>query len=205
MVMIQGSPYRRLIKINGKLLPPERQSQEQQKLETTVAQRRSESEQEKDRRIGKYDEDRKRNQALMSQLTKAFEFKLTGEQTLNGHAVYVLEATPRPGYEPPDLKTQVLKGMRGKLWIDKKTFQWVKVEARVIHPVSIEGFLAQVQPGTRFELEKAPVTDHIWLPQHFAMKAKAKVLFLFSHHSQANEHYFDYHPAGAAQTTGCEQ
>jgi len=30
--------------------------------------------------------------------------------------------------------------MEGKLWIDEKTFQWVKVEATVIRPVSIEGF-----------------------------------------------------------------
>jgi hypothetical protein len=43
--------------------------------------------------------------------------------------------------------------MEGTLWIDKKTFQWVKVEATVIRPVSIAGFLAQVQTGRRFELE----------------------------------------------------
>jgi hypothetical protein len=47
--------------------------------------------------------------------------------------------------------------MQGKLWIDKDSFQWVKVEAQVMHPVSIEGFLAKVEPGTHFELEKEPV------------------------------------------------
>lgn len=41
------------------------------------------------------------------------------------------------------------------------------VEATVIHPVSIEGFLAQVEPGTQFKLEKMPVADGIWLPKHF--------------------------------------
>jgi hypothetical protein len=85
--------------------------------------------------------------------------------------------------------------MEGKLWIDEKTFQWVKVEARVIRPVSIGGFLAQVEPGTRFELEKMPVAEGIWLPKHFAMKSQAKVLFFFTRKSQADETYYGHHKA----------
>ena len=78
----------------------------------------------------------------MEQLTKALDFKLVGEQKLGPYEVYVLKATPRPGYEPPNIESKVLTGMEGKLWIDEKTFQWVKVEATVVRPVSIEGFLA---------------------------------------------------------------
>ena len=85
--------------------------------------------------------------------------------------------------------------MEGKLWIDEKTFQWVKVEARVISPVSIGGFLAQVKPGTHFELQKTPVADSVWLPMHFAMKSEAKVLFLFTRKWQADETYYSYHKA----------
>jgi hypothetical protein len=48
----------------------------------------------------------------------------------------------------------VLTGMEGKLWIDEKTFQWVKVEATVIRPVSIEGFLAEVEPGYTLRTRK---------------------------------------------------
>ena len=64
------------------------------------------------------------------------------------------ESNTSPRYEPPNNEAKVLTGMEGMLWIDKTTFQWVKVEATVIQPVSIAGFLAQVQPGTCFELEK---------------------------------------------------
>jgi hypothetical protein len=67
--------------------------------------------------------------------------------------------------------------MQGKLWIDKPTCQWVNVEAEVVHPVSIAGFLAQVQPGTRFELEKMPVVEGSWLPKHFSTKMWAKSFF----------------------------
>lgn len=192
-IMILGSPYERLVKVNGKALSSEEQAEEQKKLDAAIAQRRSESAQQRSQRIAKYEKDRKRNHLLMEQLTKAFDFKLNGEQKLNGHEVYLLTATPRSGYQPPNMEAKVLTGMQGKLWVDKQTYQWVKVEARVIHSVSIEGFVARVEPGTRFELEKVPVTDDIWLPQHFAMKSKAKVFFLFTHHTQEDDSYYGYH------------
>ena len=65
------------------------------------------------------------------------------------------------------------------LRIDTRTFQWVKVEAEIIHSVWIGGFLARVDPGTRFEVEYSPVTDKVWLSAHYALKSHAKVLFLF--------------------------
>ena len=110
----------------------------------------------------------------------------------------MLEATPRPGYVPPTRDTKVLTGMEGKLWIDTKTFQWVKVEAKVVRPVWIEGFLARVDPGTQFELEYAPVTNEVWLPTRFAMQSHAKVMFLFPRRGRANEVYFAYQQAGGS-------
>ena len=129
---------------------------------------------------------------MMEQLVDAFNFKLLGEQKLDGFDVYVLSAKPRPGYQPPNIETKALTGMRGKLWIDKKTFQWVKVTAEVVHPVTIEGFLATIEPGTRFELEKMPVADGVWLPKHFAMRSRARILFFFPRKQQEDETYFDY-------------
>jgi hypothetical protein len=137
----------------------------------------------------------------MEQLTKALDFKLVGEQKLGPYMVYVLKATPRPGYAPPNLEAKVLTGMEGKLWIDEKTFQWVKVEASVIHPVSIAGFLAQVEPGTHFELQKMPAAEGVWLPKHFAMKSRAKVLFLFTRKSQADETYYGYQKSTRIQAS----
>lgn len=194
-LMIFGSPYERLVAVDGKPLSPEHHAQEQQKLEVAVVERQKESQQERAQRIARYKEQRERDHLLMDQLTRALDFKLVGEQRLGPYKVYVLEATPRPGYDPPNYEAKVLTGMGGRLWIDEKTFQWVKVEATVIRPVSIEGFLAQVEPGTHFELQKMPVADGVWLPKHFAMKSQAKVLFFFTRKSQADETYYGYHNA----------
>jgi hypothetical protein len=204
-LMILGSSYERLAAVNGEPLSPEQQASEQQKLDTTVVERKKESQQERGQRIAKYEKDRRGDQLLMEQLTKALDFKLVGEQKLGAYEVYVLKATPRPGYKPPNTEAKVLTGMEGKLWIDKKTFQWVKVEATVIRPVSIGGFLAEVEPGTHFELEKMPVADNIWLPKHFAMTSQAKILFMFTRKSQADEVYYGYHKPAPIQAAGAER
>jgi hypothetical protein len=66
--------------------------------------------------------------------------------------------------------------MLGKLWIERNSFQWVKAEVEVVHPVHIGGFIARVEPGTRFELEKIPVSSNIWLPSHLVVKSRSIVL-----------------------------
>ncbi|MGI9073968.1 MAG: hypothetical protein ACR2JB_22225 [Bryobacteraceae bacterium] len=190
--MIHGSPYHRLIAVDEEPLSPQASTNEQRKLERVIAQRRAESPEQRQKRIAQYEKERRRDHLMMDQLTQGFDFQLIGSRMVDSHDVYVLRATPRKGYKPPNMETQVLTGMRGELWIDKKTFQWVKVTAHVIRPVSIEGFLAQVQPGTRFELEKMPVDDGIWLAKHFEMKSSAKILFLFNRSDQEDSTFFNY-------------
>ena len=194
--MLYGSPYEELIAINGEPLSSGKQEQESDKLRREEARRKHESPQQHARRVAGFRAEQKQENRFLAEFTKAFDFKIAGEEELDHHQVYVLEATPRPGYHPPDRDTQALKGMRGKMWIDKETYQWVKVEAEVTRPVSIMGFVATVEPGTRFELEKMPVAKDIWLPKHFAMTAKAKVLEIIHHRDHQDETYFDYHKSG---------
>jgi hypothetical protein len=194
-LMIDGSPYQRLIAVNGKPLSTDQQNAEAQKERRERQKRAHESADERKTRITKFERERRRDNQMMNQLSVAFNFKLEGTQSMRGFNVYVLKATPRPDYKPINMSTQVLPGMMGELWIDKKTFQWVKVTAKVIHPVSIEGFLAQVEPGTDFELEKSPVGDgSAWLVTHFAMHSNAKVLYMFSHNAQEDDTFWDYQP-----------
>jgi hypothetical protein len=186
--MIDGSPYERPLESSSAL--------ELRKEEQAQKRRIAESPQARRQRIARYERDRHRDDQMMSQLTQAFNFKLTGTASERGFDVYVLKAVPKPGYRPPNIEARVLPGMQGELWIDKKTFQWVKVTAEVVRPVAIEGFLARVEPGTRFEVEKTPVGDgSVWMVSHFSMKASAKLLGLFNHNSAEDDTLWDYTPS----------
>jgi hypothetical protein len=196
--MLFGSRYSLLVALNGEPLSPEREKYEEMKLTEAIRLRAGESFERRRKRVASYEQARQRDQMLLNEMAKAFDLTLAGEEQLGAHQVYVLKAKPRPGYRPPDSRAKVLTGMEGTLWIEKKSCQWVKVEAEVIRPVSIEGFLARVQPGTHFELDQAPVSEDFWMPVHFSMKTRAKVLFFFSKTSDVEAMYYGYYSAAPA-------
>jgi hypothetical protein len=196
VTMLEGSPYNKLIAVNDQQLPPAQTEQESQKYRQEMDRRRKETASERQKRIAKYQAERRQDHALMSEMMKAFDFTLRGQETVNGHRCFVLDAIPRASYQPTSRDTKVLLGMRGKMWIDVEQYQWVKVHAEVFRPVVFGLFIAHVQPGTEFTLEQTPVQNNIWLPSHFSTRVKATVL-LFSKRSLDDETYSAYQRTGS--------
>lgn len=190
--MIEGSPYERLIAIDNEPLSRAQQQQEQAKLNREILRRQNESFPDRRARLSKYQGQRSEEHTLMQQMISAFNFKLAGEEEMNRVDCYVLDAEPNLDYQPPLEKAKVLTGMKGRLWIDKALYHWVKVEAEVISPVEFGFFIAKVKPGTRFELNQAPVGD-VWLPNRFTETINASVLGLYGMRSKEEEQYSDYH------------
>ena len=114
ITMIEGTPYERLIAINGKPLPGPQAAEEQRKQQQVAAERKAESMAQRQQRIAKYQRDRNRDHEMMSQLTEAFDFRLIGVRKLRGLNVYVLRATPRPRYNPPSIDSQGLTRNAGR-------------------------------------------------------------------------------------------
>ena len=191
--MLEGSPYSRLVKIDGHPLSADQQRQEQSRQAGELARRRDESPGDRQARISKYRAERAEEHMLMQQMVDAFTFTMAGEQPVDGAECYVLDARPNPAYNPPVEKARVLLGMKGRLWIDKEHYHWVKVQAEVINPVQFGLFVAKVKPGTRFELEQAPAGD-VWLPKHFSESVNATVFGFYGLRSNEEELYSDYQP-----------
>ena len=199
--MIDGSPYYRLIALNDEPLSPRQEAREEAKLQAAIARREKESASARAGRIAQYVKERRQDHMLMREMVNAFDFKVRGETEMEGHRVYVLAAGPRPGYHPPTLETRALTGMRGTLWVDVETYQWVKVEAEVFKPVSVALFIAKVRPGTSFLFEQAPVADGLWLPRHFHTRVVASILW-WQHNSTEDETYTGYTPMNESARLG---
>lgn len=195
VMTIEGSPYYKLIARNGKPLSQQEAAQEEKKFQAETSRRQHETPAQRQKRVSQYERERRQDNALMKSMVDAFDYKLAGEETVNGRRCWVLDSTPKPGYQPTSRDTKVLTGMRGKLWVDQQQYQWVKVHAEVFRPVAFGLFIARVQPGTQFNLEQRPVAGNLWLPSHFSMTVNARVLRVFSHNSNDDETYSDYRPA----------
>jgi len=193
VTMLFGSPYKRLVLVDDKPLSDDDRRKQDEQFQRARNDRSAESPEDRARRIAEYQKSRARARRIVEELPKAFDYRLSGRRTVGGRSMYVLQAVPRSGYHPPDTATEVLTGMRGEFWIDMSTGQLVRAVARVIHPVSIEGFLATVQPGTEFELEQVAVEDGIWLPSRLEIRSRSSIVFLFHHHRNEERRYFNYH------------
>jgi hypothetical protein len=192
VLMIEGSQYNKLIAAGGRPLLHGEQADEDRKLQQEIQRRKRESPSARARRVAKYERERQQDHAMMLEMGEGFSFKLAGSEKVDGHDTWVLDATPKPGYQPKTRDTKVLTGMKGKLWVDKEQYHWVKVEAEVFKPVSFYGFLAKVGPGTRFVLENEPVDGGVWLPKHFAVKVNSTTFGFINHDSDNDETYRDY-------------
>jgi hypothetical protein len=192
VLMIDGSQYNELLAENGEPLKGARAAAEQKKVQDEIARRHKETPAARQRRIAAYERERRQDHDLMREMTKAFDFQLAGQEAVNGHDCYVLTAAPRPGYQPTSRDTKVLTGMRGKMWIDSREYQWVKVHAEVFRPVAFGLFIAHVQPGTEFTLEESPVGAGLWMPTRLVTKVHATAFMVWSRNYTDDETYSDY-------------
>ena len=142
----------------------------------------------------------KESRAFIDEVTNAFNFRLLGEQVVEGRPAYILEALPRSGYRYRSKYGKMFSRVRGKLWVDKQDFGWVKVDASVMAPFSMGLFLARVQPGTHIVFDQIRVAEGVWLPKRIEIKAEAKILFVKNYQMQEVITYSEYRPAQPSQT-----
>ncbi len=195
--LIEGSDYYMPIAIGDQSLSENQQREQLQRLRQEVERRKCETSEQAAKRSEQYLRIRDQNGVLLREFTQAFDFTTAGEETVNGHLTYVFAARPRAGYRPPNRTAKILTGMKGRLWVDKETYHWVKADAEAIKPVSVFGIFARVMPGTRMELEMAPVTDSVWLVSRLVLDLKLSVFWHKS--SRTTETTFrEYRPAADA-------
>jgi hypothetical protein len=198
VTMLSGTPYKRLVQVDGKPLSAGDRRDEDERFAREQRDRAEESPDEHAHRVAEYRQTRTRAHRILVEMPRAFDYALRSTRRVHSRTVYVLAASPRRGYDPPSVEAQVLTGMRGEFWIDTATFQLLRGWARVLRPVSIEGFLATVQPGTEFVVEQQPVGGGVWLPTHLSIRSRSSIIFLFHHHTSEDRTYFNYRKASAS-------
>ncbi len=69
---------------------------------------------------------RERQREPLKELPDAFDFRLIGEEALASGEVYVIDATPKPGYKPKLPSAAYFPKVKARLWIDKNDYHWAK-------------------------------------------------------------------------------
>ena len=174
-LILDGEPYRRMLERDDQPLPPDQQRKEQEKMDKAVARLQSESAQQKQRRMADYEKERRRERAFLLEIPDAFDFHLEGDQKLDGEDVWVISGEPKTGYHARSREGRALLKIRGKMWIEKAGYQWVRLEAQTTATISFGLFLARLNPGAQLEFEQMRVNAEVWLPKREYVKGSGRI------------------------------
>lgn len=175
MLVLDGLPFSRMLERDGKPLPPAEQQKEKQKLDRETAKLAAQSPEQKQRRAAAFEKSRRRERAFLLEIPDAFELRLEGSDTIDGQPVWVVSGTPKPGYHAKTREGAALSKIRGKMWIEKAGYQWVRIEAETIDTISFGVFLARLAPGAKLVLEQTRIDDQLWLPKREYMIGKGRI------------------------------
>ena len=174
-LILYGEPHRRMLERDGQPLASAEQRKEQAKLDNIAARLERETPQQRERRVAQYEKDREKDREFLREVVDLYDFHLEGEQQVDGRDVWVISATPRPGYQPRHRDAKPLLKIRGKLWIDKAEYQWVRLEAETTDTISFGLFLARLNPGAKLVFEQTRINDEIWLPKREYVRGAARL------------------------------
>jgi hypothetical protein len=123
-------------------------------------------------------EDAARAMKVLRALPDAFLYQDAGPVEGSAGKVERFTFRPNPKFNPPDLETQVLRGMTGEIWIDVAQERVARLEGRLREDVDfVWGILGQLKRGGWIVIEQSDVGDHQWRIVHFKMSMSARVVF----------------------------
>ena len=189
---IYGEPVVRRTSKDDKPLLADEAKKEDEKIQKIIDKRKSESEEDRRKRLAREEKDREEDRKFVLEIADAFNFRLIGSEVIGGRDTWVFEGEPRPGYEPKERNAKMLSKFKGRVWIDKAEAQWVKLDITAIDTVSIGFVLARIHKGTHLVIELTRVNDEVWLPKLVQLHFDARVALFKSYDDDVEQTYRDY-------------
>jgi hypothetical protein len=189
---LYGEQVQRVIEKDDMALDTKDAAKEEEKIQKVIDKRKNESDDVRKKREQKEEKDREEGRKFVLEIADAYNFHLVGTESLEGRDAWVIDAEPRPGYEPHMKDAKFLPKFRGRVWIDKGEAQWAKLDVECIDTVSIGLFLARIHKGSRIVIEQTRVNDEVWLPKHVGVKVDVRVALLKESNVEQDDTYRDY-------------
>jgi hypothetical protein len=180
VTLVEGSPYRHLVLVGGKQLTGKDLAKEDQRLRDSITVRRQETEAERQARLADWARRESRLREPLREVPDAFNLRLAGEERIEGRDAWVIEATPRPGYTPRSKASAYLTKVNARLWIDKATYQWIRVTGETQDTISWGGILFRLARGTHVTMEQMRITDDVWLLKRVLVEGNGRLLLVKS-------------------------
>jgi len=192
VMVLYDEPVERLITKDDKPLSGKDAAKEEERIQKILDKRKNESDDERRKRQEKQEKEREQDREFVKEVADAYNFRFAGLENLEGRSTYVIDADPRPGFEPHMRDAKFLPKFRFRVWIDRTEMQWVKLDIQCIDTVSVGLVLARIHKGSNIQIEQLRVNDEVWLPKHVALKLDARIALFKGLNMSEDVTYRDY-------------
>jgi hypothetical protein len=192
IMVFYEEPVRKLIAKDDKPLSESDARKEDEKVQKIIEKRKNENEGDRKKRLEKQDKDREDGRRFVKEIADAYNFRFAGKENLDGRETLVIDADPRPGYEPHMKDAKFLPKFRFRVWLDQAEKQWVKLDIQCVDTVSVGLFLLRVHKSSNIQIEQVRVNDEVWLPRHVSLKLDARLALLKGLNIAEDVTYRDY-------------
>ncbi len=189
---LYGEQIEREIAKDGRPLSEKDAAKEEDRIDKLTGERKNESEGDRTKRQAEEEKQREKNREFVREVADAYDFRLLGSETLNGRDAWVIGGEPRPGFQAHLKEARILPKYHGRLWIDKKELQLVKLDVEAIDTVSFGWVLARIYKGTRLVIEQTRVNEEVWLPQRVSFRFDARIALVKSYNEEDEDTFRDY-------------
>ncbi len=163
----------RLVAVNGQPLTASQEQAEQARLDALLGDPARQH-----HRKQREDEDTARALKVLRALPTAFLYRDEGPAGAGGGGEEVFSFTSNPAFNPPDLETQVLTAMVGRLFIDTAHQRVTRLEGRLQSDVDFGwGILGRLNKGGSILITQRDVGRDQWRIVRFEMAMSGRVLF----------------------------
>ncbi len=192
IMVLYGEQVQRLIAKDDKPLSEKDAAREEERIRKLTDKRKDETDDQRRKRAEQEVKNREDARKFVGEVADAYNFRLVGTESLDGRETYVIDAQPRPDFQPHLKQAKILPKFRFRAWIDQAESQWVKLDAECIDTVSVGWFLARIHKGSRLLIDQTRVNDEVWLPRYVAVRVDVRVALLKNFNLEADVTYRDY-------------
>jgi len=175
--------YRRQVVKDGQPLDPEKIEKQDRSHDKKLKKRAKDLEKEdvdeRTRRLRKEEEEQQKEDLIIDELFRMYEFSLVRRDFIDGHHAILLEFRPRPDFKPSSREAKVLVKLAGKAWFCEEDHQLIRSDVEFIDNVSFgKGLLARLHKGTKASILRQRINEEIWLPAKAHITGTARILLI---------------------------
>jgi hypothetical protein len=181
---VNGHRIARLVKKDGKPLTGEEQKKETERVTKEVENAEK----------PKPEDPKKEEQGIsLSKVLEAADVHNPRRENYRGRPTFVFDFVGRKDLKAHNSSEDVSKKLQGTIWIDAADRIVAHLDVSLDDNFHVAGgLLANVQKGSNFHFDQAPVNGEVWLQTGFDATMQARILLVKGIRQHVTMHSYDY-------------